>query len=141
VAEVDGRLVGNIMYSKAYVLSESGNKHEVINFGPLTVLPEYQKMGVGGALLKHSIEVAKNLGYNAILIFGHPTYYPRFGFKEAKEFDITTKDGKNSPAFMAMELFKDALLDISGKFYESPLFEMDIKDVLKYDKELMNDSV
>lgn len=141
VAEVEGKLVGNIMYTKATVIDDKEHKHNVIIFGPISVLPEFQKTGIGSALMKHSIEAAKKLGYNAILLFGHPSYYPRFGFKEAKEFNITTRDGKNFPAFMAMELFKDALEDISGKFYESPAYEIDIKDVIKYDKELMNESL
>lgn len=78
---------------------------EVLSLGPLTVAPKFQGKGIGSRLVRHSLSVAKILGYDAVIIFGHPTYYPRFGFQEAKEFGISTKEGKNFPAFMALELF------------------------------------
>lgn len=138
VAEIDGELVGNIMYSLAHVELEDGSLHEVLNFGPLSVLSSVQKQGVGSALMHHSLEVAKRLGYGAVIFFGHPTYYPRFGFKEAKEFHITTKEGKNFPAFMAMELIEGDLADKQGKFHESPLFEVNSKKAILYDKQFQN---
>ncbi len=134
VALVDGELAGNVMYSKAYVLLPDGSSHDVINFGPLSVLPKYQKMGVGSRLMEKSIEEAKQLGYGSIIFFGHPTYYPRFGFKEASSFEITTKNGNASPAFMAMELIDNDLDGKAGKFYESELFEVDVKKLLEFDK-------
>lgn len=126
VAEINGEIVGHIIYSKAYILQPNGMKVEVLNFGPLSVQPEYQKQGVGTALMNHSIECAKGLGYGAILFFGRPEYYPRFGFVDAKEFKVTDCDGYNYPSFMAMELKKDYLKDITGKFYESPIYNDDL---------------
>ncbi|MDF2542398.1 MAG: GCN5-related N-acetyltransferase [Herbinix sp.] len=123
IAEVDGKIVGHIIYSNAYIEKSDHQKIEVLNFGPISVLPAYQKQGVGSALMKHSIECAKKLGYGAILFFGHPTYYPRFGFVEAKEFGITTAWGANYPAFMAMELKQDFLKDIDGKFIEAVIYD------------------
>lgn len=122
VAEIDGRIVGHIIYSKAYILNSDSTGTEVLNFGPLSVEPEFQRQGVGTALMKHSIECAKKLGYGAILFFGRPEYYPRFGFVEAKEFGVTDRDGYNFPAFMAMELIKGYLENVSGKFYEAPIY-------------------
>lgn len=133
VAEVDNRLVGNVMYSRAYVLLPNGTHHDVINFGPLSVLPEFQKQGVGSALMRHSLKVAARLGYGAVMFFGHPSYYPRFGFKEAKEFNITTCNGDNYPAFMAMELIYGNLDGITGKFYESPLYNVNPEKAKEYD--------
>lgn len=138
VAEINGELVGNIMYSISHIELEDGSLHEVLNFGPLSVLPKYQKQGVGSALMRHSMEVAKRLGYGAVLFFGHPTYYPRFGFKEAKEFGVTTKEGKNFPAFMAMELIEGDLTGKQGKFIESPLFEVNKNEAIIYDKQFQN---
>ena len=76
--------------------------------------------------MKHSIECAKELGYGAILFFGRPEYYPRFGFIDAKEFNVTDCDGYNYPAFMAMELKKDYLKDVTGKFHEAPIYNDDL---------------
>jgi len=134
VAEVDGRLVGNVMYSKAYVCLPDGSHHEVLNFGPLSVLPEFQKRGVGSALMRHSLKAAARLGYGAVVFFGHPTYYPRFGFKEAKEFNITTCKGDNYPAFMAMELIYGSLDGVTGTYHESPLYKVDTDKAKAYDE-------
>lgn len=133
VAEADGQLVGNVMYSKAYVQMPDGTRHEVLNFGPLSVLPEYQKLGVGSALMRHSLKTAARLGYGAVIFFGHPSYYPRFGFKEAKEFNITTCNGDNYPSFMAMELIYGDLDGVTGTFHESPLYNVDPQKAKEYD--------
>lgn len=134
VAEIDGRLAGNVIYSMAYVERPDGTRHDVLCFGPLSVLPEYQNQGVGSALMRHTLKTAAKLGYGSVIIFGHPTYYPRFGFKDAEEFGITTSWGDNSPAFMAMELIEGDLDGVTGKFYGSPLFDVDDKKAVEFDK-------
>ena len=96
-------LVGHIICSKAEVRTENG-KIPVLNMGPISVLPEYQRRGVGKALIYAMIEKAKKLGYGAILFFGRPEYYPQFGFKEAAEFGVADAEGYNYPSFMGMEL-------------------------------------
>jgi predicted N-acetyltransferase YhbS len=126
IAEMDNRIIGHIIYSHACILQQDGSEVSVLNFGPLSVLPKLQKMGIGGMLMKHSIKEAKKLGYGAILFFGHPEYYPRFGFVEAKEFDITDCNGENYPAFMAMELINDYLKDVKGKFIEADIYNDDL---------------
>jgi predicted N-acetyltransferase YhbS len=60
VAEMNGKVVGHIIYSKAYIIQNNGYKVDVINFGPISVLPELQRKGIGSILMKHSIEIAKN---------------------------------------------------------------------------------
>lgn len=134
VAEVDGKLAGHIMFSKAKVMDKEGIAHEVLTFGPLSVLPEFRNRGVGSALMRHTIPKAREMGYSAIIIFGHPDYYPRFGFVNANRFGITTPDGKNFDALMAMPLFDGALSDISGVFIEDPAFEINAEDAKAYDK-------
>ncbi|OGO92551.1 MAG: hypothetical protein A2Y17_10915 [Clostridiales bacterium GWF2_38_85] len=134
VAVHGNKIVGNVMYSVAYVQKPDRTKHPVINFGPLSVLPEYQKTGVGSALMRHTLRVADLMGYGAVLFFGHPEYYPRFGFKEAKEFGITTAWGANFPAFMAMELIHGSLSGVTGSFYESPLFNVDNEKAREFDR-------
>lgn len=134
VAVLDGRFIGNVMYSKAHVLCPDGTKYPVITFGPLSVSPEFQKLGVGSALMRYSLKAAARMGHTAVVFFGHPEYYPRFGFKEAKEFGITTPKGDNYPAFMAMELICGALDGVTGSFHESPLFYVDKEKAKEYDK-------
>lgn len=126
VAEMNGRIVGHIIYSHAHILQTDGSKIDVLDFGPISVCPEMQKAGVGSALMKHSIEEAKKLGYGAILFFGHPDYYPRFGFVDAREFNITDINGENYPAFIAMELVEGYLKNVAGKFIEADIYNDDL---------------
>jgi len=122
VAVKDGRVIGCIMYSKAYVMD--GNiKHDLITFGPLCVDPDFQGCGVGGILLEETMKLAAAAGYKGIIIYGEPDYYPLHGFKTCDNFNITTPEGKNFDAFMGRELYPGAFKGIKGKFYESKVFE------------------
>ncbi|MCL2185337.1 MAG: N-acetyltransferase [Treponema sp.] len=135
VALIDDKITGNIMYSKCKIIDTNNIEHEIITFGPVSVLPLYQKKGIGTKLINFTLEKARELGYRAVMIYGHPEYYPRFGFKDAKEFNITTHDGKNFDAFMICELYKDALAGISGKGYISPVYyDLNADDVKEFDK-------
>ena len=136
VAVVDGNIVGHIICSKAEVRASNGVT-PVLNFGPLSVLPEYQRNGVGKALITEMIEEAKRLGYGAILFFGRPEYYPQFGFKEASSFGITDSEGYNFPAFMGMELIPNYLANaFGGKYYESDIYneKLNREAVKEFDK-------
>lgn len=116
VAEVERKLVGHIIYSRAKVVTPEGTEVEVINLGPISVLPEYKRMGVGSALIRYSVSEAAKLGYRSIIFYGHPDYYPRFGFRRASRYGITSGDGSNFDALMAMELYDGALEGISGRY-------------------------
>jgi len=135
LAELNGKLVGQIIYSTSKVVSDNGTEYETLTFGPLSVLPEHQGEGIGKALMLHTFDEAKKLGYRGVLIFGHPDYYPRAGFRPAAEFGITTSDGKNFDPFMARPLYEGALDGITGRYYIDPVYD-DLKydDVVAYDK-------
>ena len=131
---VDGdTIVGNIVYTKAIIESESGQA-TVLCMGPLTVLPSQQRKGIGSSLLRHTVEKAKEIGYLAIVIFGSPAYYHRFGFRNAKEYHIQTSDGNNFDAFMVLDLSDNGLANISGRFFEDAAFQIDKKDLDEYEK-------
>lgn len=122
IATIDGKVVATIMYSKA-VIRDGEKEYPVITFGPLAVDPMYQNTGIGGKLLRYTIELAKEAGYPGILIFGEPKYYPKHGFVTADHFGFTDPDGKNYDAFMAFELQEGAFSNMKGKFFESEMFE------------------
>lgn len=122
VAEVDGTVVGLIMYARASLVTANGPV-EVINFGPLCVDPVYQRKGVGGALLRETLPLAREMGFRGVLIFGEPDYYPLFGFKTCDFWGITTANGDNFPAFMGFEL-QPGGLDLPGaRFVEASVYE------------------
>ena len=134
VAVDEGKLVGNIIYSRAKVVDSKGAPHPLLTFGPLSVLPEYWNRGVGRALVERTKILARELGYPGIVIYGHPDYYPRFGFRNAEVYGITTPQGKNFDALMALPLFPEGLEGISGAFYEDPVFELDPDETAAFDQ-------
>jgi putative acetyltransferase len=133
VAELDGKLVGNIVYTRGVIANDPGKNHNVICFGPISVLPAYQKQGIGGALIRYSFDKAKSMGFTVVCIYGDPRYYSRFGFRCAERYDIKTSDGKFAVALMALELVPGALREISGRFVESQSFQVDEEAFQKYD--------
>ena len=88
VAELDGRIVANVMYTIARLTDESGEEKKVLTFGPLSVLPEYQRKGIGKQLLEASFEIAEKMGYDVIVIMGDPNNYVARGFKSCKRFSV-----------------------------------------------------
>jgi predicted N-acetyltransferase YhbS len=126
VAEIGGNVVGNIMYTRSKV-SGDGEEWETLTFGPLSVLPACQRRGAGAALVGHTLGKARSMGFRAVLIFGHEKYYPRFGFENAEKYGITTADGKNFPAFMALPLCDGALEGVNGRLLYDPVFESSSK--------------
>lgn len=134
VAEAEGKLVGHVIYSRAKVVTAEGKEVEVLDLGPISVLPEYKRIGIGSALIRHSVVAAAKLGYRAIIFYGHPDYYPRFGFRRASRFGITSDDGRSFDALMAMELYAGALDGISGRYVEDKVCEIDPEELAEFEK-------
>ena len=134
VAVAEGQIIGHIMFSRSYILGEGGARHDVVTFGPVSVRPDCQGRGVGGALIRHAIGVAADLGHRAILIHGDPAYYGRFGFVPAKTYGITNPEGRFPAAHQALELFDGALRAVSGMAFESDTFHMDAAAAAAFDR-------
>lgn len=77
VAERDGRVVGHIAFSPVTISDGSTGWH---GLGPVSVLPECQRQGIGGALVREGLSRLKAIGAAGCCLVGHPQYYPRFGF-------------------------------------------------------------
>ena len=133
VALKDGCIVGNIMYCRSTVKDQE-KIHDVITFGPISVLPEFQKQGIGSALIVHSLRAAADMGLKAVLIYGDPDYYHRFGFKSAKEFNISTSEGTFMEALMALELCEGALCGVSGRFFEDEVYHVSDAELIEFEK-------
>jgi len=112
VAEYKREIVGHILYTKSGFRRPDGSEADTVTFGPLAVLPRHQRRGVGAALVRHSLEKAREMGYKAVLITGVPDYYPKLGFRRASEYSLFLEDnntglhavGPTMDAFMAYEL-------------------------------------
>lgn len=103
VAEIGGKIVGHILFSKGYV-----EDREVVVVGPLSVLPDYQRKGVGKALLNEGNRIAKELGYKYSMVLGSEKYYPKFGYVPAELYGIKPTFDVPSENFMALKLDKNA---------------------------------
>jgi len=102
---------------------------DTITFGPLSVLPKYHRRGIGAALVRNSIEKAREMGFSAIIIVGVPEYYPKLGFRRGVEFDLAMADGSVIDAFMAYEIVP-GYLDGGGIYNEyAPKFDIVEKDI------------
>jgi Predicted acetyltransferase len=135
IAERNGTLAGHIIYTKSEVLDNDGHAHQVLTFGPLTVSPAFQNQGIGRALMRHTFAEARQLGYRGVIIYGHPDYYSRVGFRPAGEFGIATAEGGNFDAFMALPLYAHAFDAIEGRHdFDSVYKQLTQEDALEFDR-------
>lgn len=123
VIELDGRIIGNIMYTKTKLVDEAGEERNILTFGPVCVLPEYQRMGYGKKLMEYSFERAIKLGYDVILIFGDPDNYVGRGFKSCKKYNVCLANGSFPSAMMVKELKPDVLDGRKWVYVQSPVFD------------------
>lgn len=113
IAEIGNKVVGHILLTKLKIKNNE-NKFDSLALAPVSVLPDFQGNGIGGMLIKKSHNIAKELGYRSIVLLGHENYYPRFGYKLAKEFDIEFPfDAPNENCFV-IELAKNGLKGVNG---------------------------
>lgn len=124
VIEVNGKVIANIMYTKAQLTDGYGKVKEILSFEPISVLPEYQRMGYGKILIEHSFKKAVELGYDTVVIFGNPDNYVSRGFRSCVKYNICL-DGDFFPAALLVKELRDGVLD--GRkwyFHESTVMEL-----------------
>ena len=134
VVVLDDKIVGNIVYVKSKVI-DGPIEHEVLTFGPVSVLQEYQNKGIGSTLINHTISLATKMGYNAIIIYGAPNYYQRFGFEPTIKFKITNSEKRYPVSLLALELYPDALNGVEGVFDEGIVYQIDKSNFDEFDKQ------
>lgn len=134
VAVLDNRIVGNIMYTKSILVNETNVSIDSITFGPVSVIPEYQKKGIGSKLIKHSIKKAIGAGYKVIIIEGHPYNYCKHGFVGSKSLNVGDCEGRFPYSLLVLELEKGCLRNHEWKFHHSTVYNLDKKGFSEYDK-------
>lgn len=135
VAELDGQVIGNIMYTKAALIDENSAEKEILTFGPVSIAPEFQRMGYGKRLIGYSLEKAAEMGHEAVVIFGSPANYVSCGFKSCKKYNVSLADGVYPCAMLVKELKQDALSGKKWVYRESPAYNFDEKDAEEFDKQ------
>ena len=113
IAEDNGAVVGHIMFSP---VSLSGNTVlKIMALAPMAVAPEHQRKGIGSALVRAGLEQCQRLGFGAVVVLGHPDYYPRFGFSSSARFGISCEYEVREEVFMVVELQAGFLRGAAGK--------------------------
>lgn len=113
VAEEDGEIIGHIMFSP---VSLSGHPElKLMGLAPMAVVPSHQRKGIGSALVKAGLDQCRRLGFGAVVVLGHPAYYPRFGFAPSARFGIVCEYDVPEEVFMVLALQPDFLQGASGK--------------------------
>lgn len=136
VIEVDDQIIGNIMYTKAKLIDESGEKKDILTFGPVCILPEYQREGYGKKLLEYSFEKAAALGYDVIVIFGNPNNYVGRGFMSCKKYNVCLENETFPSAMMVKELLPGVLDGRKWVYHQSPVYEIDEQAAERFDEGL-----
>lgn len=123
VAEVDGRVVGHILFTPVTVRDEQGQTWRALGLGPMAVLPTHQNQGIGSQLVRAGLAACREIGENVVFVLGHPDFYPRFGFQPAAPLGLQYKSPDYDPAFFVAELSTGALQKMNGNVAYSPQFE------------------
>lgn len=134
VAVHDGKIVGNVVYLKSVIEGDDGQVYDVLGLGPISVLPEYQRKGVGGRLIEHTRQLAREMPFRAIVLLGDPDYYSRQGFIAASSLGIRTADNMYAAAHQICELYENALSGVTGRYIEDSIYDVDTSAVDAFDK-------
>ena len=122
VALRNGQVVGHILFSPITIETQSGSA-SALSLAPLAVRPEFQNQGIGSRLVQQGLRECKRMGHKIVVVVGHPTYYPRFGFSSARAKGLEAPFRVSDGAFMALELIPGALEGISGMVKYPPAFD------------------
>lgn len=120
VAESDGEIVGHIMFSPV-TLGEHV-RPTIMGLAPMAVLPGHQRQGIGSVLARAGLEGCRRLGCGAVVVLGHPSFYPRFGFRPASQFGVRCEYDAPDEAFMLVELQEGCMRNVGGTASYHPAF-------------------
>ncbi len=125
VAVHDGRIVGHILFSliRIRIKDRPDQERTVLSLAPMAVNPEFQSRGIGSALVRRGLEIARDLGRKVVVVVGHPDYYPRFGFSPARVKGLEAPFPVPDEAFMALELEPHGLEGLRGTLVYPPAFD------------------
>lgn len=146
VAEENEQVIGHILFTPVTLTKHSGSNKptlipqnaardeggapdgipssdlRIMGLAPMAVLPDFQRKEIGSALVRAGLEQCQQLGYGAVVVLGHPKYYPRFGFSPSSGFGIKSEYDVPEEVFMVTELLPGYLKDRTGTIKYHPAF-------------------
>jgi putative acetyltransferase len=121
VAERGEQVLAHILFSDLPIVTSDGTV-SALALAPLSVLPEFQRHGIGSTLVQRGLELCREQGHRVVVVLGHPKFYSRFGFSADLATPLRSAfSGRAS--FMAAELVPDALAGVAGVVQYSPPFD------------------
>jgi putative acetyltransferase len=115
------RVVGHILFTRVAIES-AGPAIDALGLGPMAVLPELQRRGIGSRLVEAGLRDCARVGCQVVVVVGHPAFYPRFGFRPARSFGLRSEYDVPDEVFMAIELTEGALTGGGGLVRYLPAF-------------------
>ena len=134
--ELDGEVIGSILYTRSTLTGETVERRDILTFGPVCVAPERQRQGYGKQLIGRSLARAAELGWGAVVIFGSPANYVARGFRCCKRYRVQMEDGSYPAAMLVRELKPRALDGGPWVYRDSPVMRFDQEAALRFDEGL-----
>ena len=136
VLEKNGKIIGHVMYVRSEIQADDGRGVPIMTFGPLSIAPEYKRMGYGTVLLRHSMDEAKKRGAGALAITGNIDFYGKSGFVVASTKGIhyfAEPRTEEVPYFLIKELTPGFLDGVTGSYKDPEGYFVDEKETEAFD--------
>lgn len=134
---LDGRIIGQNVFVRAAIKSDSGEDLPIMTMGPICIAPEFKRQGYGKILLDYSLERAKEMGCGAVCFEGSIGFYGKSGFTYASEFGIRyhgLPEGADQSFFLCKELAAGYLDGVTGEYSTPAGYFVDEVAAEEFDK-------
>lgn len=133
VMEVDGVIIGHVMYARSAIKTDDGKTVPIMTFGPISIAPEFKRQGYGTILLRYSMEKARQMGAGALAITGNIGFYGKSGFVVSKARGVRYEDDPDAEYFLIAELEPGFLDGISGTYKDPNGYFVDEQEADAFD--------
>ncbi len=137
VMEKDGRIIGQNVFVKAVINTNSGEKLPIVTMGPICIANDLKRQGYGKILLDYSLEKAAEMGFGAVCFEGNIDFYGKSGFTYASEFGIRyhgLPEGADASFFLCKELKEGYLDGVTGEYATPEIYFVDENEAEEFDK-------
>lgn len=138
VMELDGKIIGQNIFSKAVINADDGREIPIMTMGPICISPEHQREGYGKILLDYTLEKARNYGCGAVCFEGNIDFYGKSGFVPASEFGVRyhgLPEGEDASFFLCKELKKGYLDGVAGEYSTPVDYLVNREEADEFDKQ------